>query len=158
MIDEFRIYNHVLSAEEIQAVVNNTAKWTDNSLLPVLLEEAAAVNADYYTEESVAVLQTAVSDAELVSANADATQAEIDAADASLLAALKGLQWKDVSASLDPAVPNGKNGWYTSPVTVTLSPAPIAEYSLDGGSSWTAYSAPVTLNEEGTHQASVPFR
>jgi hypothetical protein len=152
LVDEFRIYNHVLTAEEIQAVVNNTAKWTDNSLLPILLEEAAAINADNYTEESVAALQTAVSNAEPVSANADATRAEIDAAEASLLAALKGLQWKDVSPSLDPSVPNGKNGWYTSPVKVTLSPSTIAEYSLDGGSSWNAYSAPINLNDEGTHQ------
>ncbi|RCW45452.1 LamG-like jellyroll fold domain-containing protein [Paenibacillus prosopidis] len=152
LVDEFRIYNHVLTVEEIQAVVNNTAKWIDNSLLTILLEEASAINADYYTEESVAVLQKAVSDAELVSANADATQAEINAADAPLLAALKGLQWKDVSTSFDPAVPNGKNGWYTSPVTVTLSPTPIAEYSLDGGSSWAAYDAPINLKEEGTHK------
>jgi hypothetical protein len=35
---------------------------------------------------------------------------------------------------------------------VTLSPAKIAEYSLDGGSSWTAFSEPVTLSEEGVHQ------
>ncbi|HTG68692.1 MAG TPA: hypothetical protein VL921_05485, partial [Candidatus Udaeobacter sp.] len=42
--------------------------------------------------------------------------------------------------------------WYTSPVTVTLSPVKIAEYSLDGGTTWTAYSSPITLNEEGTHK------
>ena len=66
--------------------------------------------------------------------------------------ALKGLQWKDVTASADPAVPNGKNGWYTSPITVTLSPAEIAEYSLDGGVTWAVYGAPVTLDTDGTHQ------
>ena len=70
--------------------------------------------------------------------------------------ALKGLQWKDVTASADPAVPNGKNGWYTSPVTVTLSPAEIAEYSLDGGVTWAVYGAPVTLDTDGMHQ--VQFR
>ena len=53
--------------------------------------------------------------------------------------------------TINPAEPNGKNGWYTSPVTVTLSPADIAEYSLDGGSIWKAYSAPVVFDQEGTH-------
>ena len=85
-------------------------------------------------------------------ANAGAAQAEIDAASASLSGALEGLQWKDVTASADPAAPNGKNGWYTSPVTVTLSPAEIAEYSLDGGVTWAVYGAPVTLDTDGTHQ------
>ena len=59
--------------------------------------------------------------------------------------------YKEVAAMIDPAEPNGENGWYTSPVTMTLSPADIAEYSLDGGSTWTAYSAPVVFDQEGTH-------
>ena len=106
----------------------------------------------YYTTESYEAFQTALANAESVADNADAAQEEIDTAAASLLAALEGLQWKDITASLDPAAPNGKNGWYTSPVTVTLSPAKIAEYSLDGGDTWTAYSEPVVLDQEGTHQ------
>ncbi|MDQ0064070.1 LamG-like jellyroll fold domain-containing protein [Paenibacillus harenae] len=152
MIDEFRIYNYALSAEEIQGVYNNTAKWIDNSLLTLLLDEAAEVVAEYYTTESYEAFQTALANAESVADNADAAQEEIDAAAASLLAALEGLQWKDITASLDPAALNGKNGWYTSPVTLTLSPAKIAEYSLDGGDTWTAYSEPVVLDQEGTHQ------
>ncbi|RCW49657.1 LamG-like jellyroll fold domain-containing protein [Paenibacillus prosopidis] len=152
MIDEFRIYNYALSAEDIQAVYNNTAKWIDNSLLTLLLDEAAEVVAEYYTTESYEAFQTALANAESVADNADAAQEEIDTAAASLLAALEGLKWKDITASLDPAAPNGKNGWYTSPVTVTLSPAKIAEYSLDGGDTWTAYSEPVVLDQEGTHQ------
>ena len=127
-------------------------KIVDRTLLALLLQEAAAVKTELYKQESADALQTAVSEAQSVYNNADATQSEIDAAGDSLLAALKGLQWKDITASPDPASPGGKNGWYTSPVTVTLSPAAIAEYSLDGGSIWTAYSAPVTLNQEGTHQ------
>ncbi|XEC96038.1 carbohydrate binding domain-containing protein [Paenibacillus tarimensis] len=127
-------------------------KTIDRTLLPVLLEEAAAVNAEYYTEQSIAVLQAAVSEAELVGGNADATQEEIDAASGSLLSGLEGLQWKDVTATLEPAEPNGNNGWYTSPVTVTLSPAPIAEYSLDGGTNWVAYEGPFSVTEEGTHR------
>ena len=111
-------------------------KIVDRTLLTLLLQEAAAVKTELYKQESVDALQTAVSEAQSVYNNADATQSEIDAAGDSVLAALKGLQWKDITASPDPAAPGGKNGWYTSPVTVTLSPAAIAEYSLDGGSTW----------------------
>jgi hypothetical protein len=124
----------------------------DKTLITVLLDKAAAVDAELYKEESVQALQAEVSNAQSVNNNAGATQDEIDAAAASLLAALEGLQWKDITATLDPEAPSGKNGWYTSPVTVTLAPAKIAEYSLDGGTTWTAYSSPITLNEEGTHQ------
>ncbi|MDY7223284.1 LamG-like jellyroll fold domain-containing protein [Halalkalibacterium halodurans] len=153
MIDEFYIYNYALSEEEIQAVYNNTAKWIDNTLIPVLLDEAAAIDTEAYTEESVEALQAAVKEAQSVYNNADATQEEIDAASATLLAALEGLQLEeDVTVTIEPDEPNGKNGWYTSPVTMTLSPAATAEYSLDGGSSWTAYKEPVILNEEGTHK------
>jgi hypothetical protein len=81
MVDEFRIYNYVLSAEEIQAVYgSNRAQWVDKSLLTVLLEEAAAIPAGYYTSASVAVLQAAVSEADLEAGNANATQEEIDTA------------------------------------------------------------------------------
>ncbi|MGM0879911.1 MAG: LamG-like jellyroll fold domain-containing protein [Bacillota bacterium] len=153
MIDEFRVYNSVLSAEEIKSAMNNTAaKWMDNTLIPVLLEEAAAIDTGLYKEESVQALQAEILKAQSVYNNAGATQSEVDAASEGLLAAIKGLQWKDVTASLDPSPPGGKNGWYTSPVTMTLSPAEIAEYSLDGGNTWNGYSAPVNLNQEGTHQ------
>ncbi|MCA0755058.1 putative Ig domain-containing protein [Paenibacillus sp. N4] len=152
MIDEFRVYNYVLSADEVKAAMNNTANWIDKTLIPILLDEAAKVNAELYTEESVQVLQAEVSNAQSVYNNAAATQAEIDAAIASLFEALKGLQWKDVTASVDPAAPNGKNGWYNSPVTITLSPAAIAEYSLDGGVTWAEYNESVTLDREGTNK------
>ncbi|XEC95849.1 LamG-like jellyroll fold domain-containing protein [Paenibacillus tarimensis] len=126
--------------------------FVDRTLLSLLLNEADQVVADPYTADSYAALQTAVANAKSVDANAEETQEEIDAAAASLLAALEGLQWREITASLDPAEPNGKNGWYTSPVTVTLSPAPISEYSLDGGNTWIAYSVPLILDQEGIHQ------
>ena len=124
----------------------------DKSLLPVLVEEAGVIDTELYQEESIQALQAEATNAQAVNSNTDATQAEIDAAAASLLAALKELHWKEVTASLYPAAPSGKNGWYTSPVMVTLSPAAIAEYSLDGGVTWAVYSAPVTLDQEGTNK------
>ncbi|WP_373231591.1 carbohydrate-binding protein [Cohnella sp.] len=126
-------------------------QYKKEAILPKLLEQAAAIDTELYTEESVQKLLTELANAQSVNNNDEATQQQINAAAASLQAALKGLQWKEITASLDPSEPSGKNGWYTSPVTLTLSPAAIAEYSLDGGSTWSAYSAPVNLNQEGTH-------
>ena len=54
------------------------------------------------------------------------------------------------TATLDPAAPDGENGWYVSPVSVALdavdegSGVAGTEYRLDGGA-WTAYSAPFTV-------------
>jgi hypothetical protein len=59
--------------------------------------------------------------------------------------------------SLDPSVPNGDNGWYVSPVTVTLtaeddpggSGVASTEYRLDGGS-WQPYVGLFTLLTDDT--------
>ncbi len=125
-------------------------KELDSTLLSVLLEEAAAVDADLYTEESITNLQETVMEVEPISTDVHAIQSEIDAAAASLLASLEGLEFKFV-ASLEPPAPDGLNGWYTAPVTVTLSTYETAQYSLDGGTNWTIYEAPVTLNQEGAN-------
>ncbi|WP_372661897.1 LamG-like jellyroll fold domain-containing protein [Cohnella sp.] len=93
MVDEFRIYNYALSTDEIQTVYNSTTGWIDDSLLTLLLDEAAVVVAEYYTTESFEAFQPALANAESVAGNADAAQEEIDAAAASLLEALKGLEY-----------------------------------------------------------------
>lgn len=54
--------------------------------------------------------------------------------------------------SLSPEIPDGKNGWYTTPVTVTLSAYGNMQYSLDGGSRWNVYDKPVVLGQEGLNQ------
>ena len=61
------------------------------------------------------------------------------------------------SAALSPEVPNGQNGWYTHPVRVSLSVTdPLASvaktvYSLDGGTTWQTYTAPVTFSQDGAY-------
>lgn len=53
----------------------------------------------------------------------------------------------------------GSNGWYRGPVTLTLqatdpddaSSTLQTNYSLDGGSTWLAYTAPVTISDDGQH-------
>ncbi|WP_051250631.1 LamG-like jellyroll fold domain-containing protein [Paenibacillus harenae] len=91
MIDEFRIYDYVLSAGEIQAAMNNTAKpWVDNSLVTVLLAEAAALDGALYTESSRQALESAVAEAKALPADAD--QETVDHAAVNLLNALESLE------------------------------------------------------------------
>lgn len=52
----------------------------------------------------------------------------------------------------------GTDGWFVSPVTVTLSATDnpggsgvaYSEYTLDGGPPWTVYTGPFTIGDEGT--------
>lgn len=62
----------------------------------------------------------------------------------------------EVSATVDPAAPNGANGWYTSGVSVSVeaqggSGTLYREYNLDG-SGWVEYTAPVVVTEDGEHE------
>ncbi|NHC46244.1 ThuA domain-containing protein [Motilibacter aurantiacus] len=64
-----------------------------------------------------------------------------------------------VTAAVSPAAPNGANGWYTSPVSVTLTGADneggsgvaSVQYRMQGAAAWSTYSAPVALGADGTH-------
>ena len=62
----------------------------------------------------------------------------------------------ETSLVLEPASPNGQNGWYITKPTVTLnandncSGVATTEYSLDGGQTWQTYSGTFTINDEGT--------
>ena len=64
---------------------------------------------------------------------------------------------EQVGATLDPAAPDGDNGWYASPVTVSVdtggAPLWTRQVSLDGGATWTATSTEgeVTVEEDGVH-------
>ncbi|UUZ82004.1 carboxypeptidase-like regulatory domain-containing protein [Paenibacillus sp. P26] len=60
------------------------------------------------------------------------------------------------TAAVNPASPNGTNGWYKSNVTVTLNAADNTNgsgvdktlYRLNGGA-WTEYTAPIALTTDG---------
>ena len=62
------------------------------------------------------------------------------------------------TATLNPATPNGLNGYYTVPVTITLKailaandPGPVTTfYSLDGAAQKT-YTAPIKVSTDGHH-------
>jgi len=61
-----------------------------------------------------------------------------------------------VSASVDPAAPNGSNDWYTQGVTVSVASqgggtsTVYREYKVDGGS-WLEYTTPVLVSTDGAH-------
>ena len=55
---------------------------------------------------------------------------------------------------MDPAVPTGLNGWYTGPVTVTLSTYGGSEYKLNDEASWHAFTMPIVLNPDGAYTVS----
>ncbi|RLE39873.1 hypothetical protein DRZ77_03430 [Candidatus Woesearchaeota archaeon] len=55
----------------------------------------------------------------------------------------------------NPPIPDGNNGWYVSPVEVTLvakDDKKVAEtyYSIDGGN-WTLYTSPFSVSADGLH-------
>ncbi|MCY9668322.1 heparinase II/III family protein [Paenibacillus alginolyticus] len=61
------------------------------------------------------------------------------------------------TASLSPAQPDGPNGAYTGPVTVSLNAVDVdsnvkkTEYSLDNGTTFQPYTSPVTLDKQGQY-------
>ncbi|MDQ3686049.1 MAG: family 10 glycosylhydrolase [Acidobacteriota bacterium] len=60
------------------------------------------------------------------------------------------------TATLDPATPNGANGWYTSDVTITLDASDncagvaAVEYSTDNGATWQPNAGSFVVSTEGT--------
>lgn len=63
----------------------------------------------------------------------------------------------ETTAAITPSQPDGDNGWYVHPVTVTLSAhdnlsgVSGTEYSLDGGNTWNSYTDAVTISMDGQH-------
>ncbi|MBE1442369.1 family 43 glycosylhydrolase [Paenibacillus sp. OAS669] len=64
------------------------------------------------------------------------------------------------TAAVTPALPDGKNGWYVHPVTVSLAvydnlPGTLkTEYSLDGGGTWLSYTGAMTVQQNGMNPLS----
>ncbi|WP_409341501.1 OmpL47-type beta-barrel domain-containing protein [Paenibacillus sp. MBLB4367] len=60
------------------------------------------------------------------------------------------------TAAVLPELPDGQNGWYVHPVTVSLtaqddlSGVASSEYTLNGGTTWQPYTVPVTFDQDGS--------
>ncbi len=63
-------------------------------------------------------------------------------------------------ALVSPAVPDGLNGWYIGAVSVTLTATDLVSdvagtrYSLNGETTWSTYTAPVILDQDGAYSIS----
>lgn len=121
-IDEFLIYDHVLTGAEIEGLYysNERVNWLDYSLLSLLISRAAELDPGSYTAESLTVFQEAFDSARLVLEAAERTQALIDEASASLLNGLEQLVLQSVIVSLTPVE-----------VTTTIGAAPILPAVVD---------------------------
>ncbi|WP_409344316.1 DUF4855 domain-containing protein [Paenibacillus sp. MBLB4367] len=64
------------------------------------------------------------------------------------------------TAVVSPEQPNGQNGWYKQPVTVSLTAQDAASglaqtvYSTDGGATWQVYTAPLVFDQDGKYNVS----
>jgi hypothetical protein len=101
-LDELVIYNRALESQEINRLYEGNATWRDDSLLELLLAEAAALEPGDYTESTRTALQTAVSAGEQRLQSASSTQQQIDEAAGSLRLALEQLERLPFIESLKP--------------------------------------------------------
>lgn len=123
-------------------------KAADRTLLALMLAKAGKVDSSLYTAESTALLESKAAEAQAMYDNTAAGQTEINVKAAELRQALADLEM-NITSTITPAEPTGSNGWYTVPVTVSLSASGGIDISTDGGISWSAYSQPIMLDKEG---------
>lgn len=91
-LDEFKIYNGVLSQEAINALYNEfNTETVDMSVLQQLIENWQPIDASKYTQESVQTLMNALTRAQEMLINGASTQAEVDNMVKELQDAITGL-------------------------------------------------------------------
>ncbi|OMF22908.1 hypothetical protein BK133_25310 [Paenibacillus sp. FSL H8-0548] len=130
-LDEFVIYNRALSTEEIGELYNGNVKWRDDSLLELLLTDAADHDLEWYTEDSWAALQVAIAEAQQLLESAGSTQQQIDEASDSMQQALEQLALIPSIVGLDtvevvtvvgipPELPSMVNAVYNTEAVVSV--------------------------------------
>ena len=102
----------------LDEAMNALVKRGDKTELNDWIGEAEKLKEEDYTADSWSKLEDALEDAKKVAADEDATQAEIDAAKATLSAAVKGVEKKPVTPA-DPEKPAPDTGDY-APVAMPL--------------------------------------
>jgi len=90
-ISQFRVYERPLSYSEILTVYDNFNISVDKSELAIAIALANTADTSWYTEESVAAMNSALAVANEVQKNADATQDEVNEAWRNLMTAYRSL-------------------------------------------------------------------
>ncbi|MBD2868988.1 InlB B-repeat-containing protein [Paenibacillus arenilitoris] len=156
-IDEVRLYNYGLDAEDIRALASQTS--VDTSLLDAALIEAGLLNEADYSPQSWAALQMAVTAAEAELDDDALTQEGIDEALAGLqagMAALVAVYPVDVTASPAHGGTVGGAGSYAEgdSVEVTAAANPgyrFVSWTIDGAEAGTGASYTFTMGTEAVH-------
>ena len=84
----------------------------DKTALVEAIEAAKAIDASKYTDASIAALASALTAAEVVNTNEDATQEQVDAAVAALKAAINALEAKEEPKVMDFYDVQDKSAWF----------------------------------------------
>jgi hypothetical protein len=153
-LDELVIYNRTLDTQEINRLYEGNVTWRDDSLLELLLAEAAALEPGDYTESTRSALQTAVAAGQERLHAAVSTQLQIDEAAGSLRQALEQLErlpfiesLKPVEistfAGLPPELPSVVDAVYNNK---TVLPVPVVWNHVDP----VLYSVPGSFSVSGS--------
>ncbi|TJY40669.1 hypothetical protein E5161_16060 [Cohnella pontilimi] len=131
----------------------------DKTDLAETITAAEALIEEKYTPDSWAALQSAVQRAAAVNEDPNAPQERIDSAEQAVKTAVANLvpdtEAPVTRAETDPAY---TDGWFRSPVTVTLtaeddvSGIAMTEYKLSADAEWQTYESPVVLSEDGIYE------
>lgn len=153
-LDELVIYNRALDAQEINRLYEGNVTWRDDSLLELLLAEAAALEPGDYTESTRSALQIAVSAGQERLHSASSTQQQIDEAAGSLRQAVEQLERLPFIESLKPVevgtavgvppvLPSVVDAVYNNK---TVLPVPVVWNHVDP----VLYSVPGSFNVSGS--------
>lgn len=107
------------AADNLLKAMLNLRYKADKSILEEVLAEANSIDATAYTEESYAVLQTAIAEANEVMANENASQEEVNTAVANVQAAMDGLVAVEGGTTETPSTKPTEEGVQTGQETTT---------------------------------------
>ncbi|WP_198664516.1 LamG domain-containing protein, partial [Jiangella endophytica] len=163
-LDEFHIFDRALTQAQVQALMAGPAGDEGGNVVAYDFDEtggAAIVDSSGQGNDASIVLNDNVANWTDVTVDLEPSEGSTQlylvfpGAEANVnwlhLNAGPGVQVPAVSATVAPAEPDGQDGWYVTAPAVTLSaddPGASIEYRV-GEAEWTAYSGPVTIDEDG---------
>lgn len=168
-VDDFQIYDRALTGDEIAALMeppgahasggnvasyrfdeDGGARATDSSGAGNHATIVQAAGAATYTDVFVDLEPTAETlDLYLVFPGAQARVNYFEMLEAAVP------EPPSIAVTLDPAEPDGQNGWYTGTVLCSLSsddPEAHLEWRFAGEDDWTTFTEPVDFDEDGEYE------